>query len=173
MSIVVECDCGKEIRVADDAGGKRVRCPECHALVRVPVSKVESDVEVLEDEPAKPKATPGKARKAAIAVDEEEAEEPRERKKRPVVKKRKRRRDDDDEPTSPFWRSRAGLILNGLGLIGLGLGGIGFYWFDNRHETGLLIAGILCIGFGIGGVITGLTKPSAASRSRHRDEEDE
>ena len=170
MSIAVECDCGKEIRVSDDAGGKKVRCPECHALVRVPVSKVEPDVEVLEDEPEQPR--PRKAAKTAVAEDEDD-EEPGERKKRAVKKRKRRFEDDADEPTSPFWRTRAGLILNGLGLIGLGLGGIGFYWFDKRHETGLLIAGILCIGFGIGGVITGLTKPSAASRSRRRDEEAE
>lgn len=171
MSIKVECECGKTLLAGDGSGGKRVKCPECHALVRVPVPKVESDVEVVEDDPPEAPRPKKKPLRAAATADDEE--EPRAKKK---ARRKKRLADDDEdaEDTSPFWRTRAGLILNGLGLMGLGVGGIAFYWFDVKRPTGLLIAGILCIGFGIGGVITGLTKPAGGSGSiRQRLDDDE
>ena len=36
MPIQIACKCGKKLRVADDAAGKRVKCPECKATIQVP-----------------------------------------------------------------------------------------------------------------------------------------
>src|SRR4051794_26722736 len=33
MPILLTCQCGKKLRVADESRGKKVRCPECQALV--------------------------------------------------------------------------------------------------------------------------------------------
>src|SRR5206468_3474856 len=35
MAISVSCDCGKQLRVKDDLAGKKIRCPECQAVLRV------------------------------------------------------------------------------------------------------------------------------------------
>jgi hypothetical protein len=36
MPVSVECDCGKRFKVNDDSKGRKVRCPACQDLVRVP-----------------------------------------------------------------------------------------------------------------------------------------
>jgi hypothetical protein len=178
MSIQVECDCGKVIRVKDDAGGKRVKCPDCHATVKIPLPDESPDFEVVEDEP-KPKLRKGtKPVKAAAVVvdDEEEEDEEEEERPRPkkISKKRKRRAADGSDDWDPFWKTPTGMILNGLGLIGLGVGGIALYFLTDDRETGVIIAGILCICFGIGGIATGLTmKSKRARKKRRRDEYDD
>lgn len=40
MSIVVQCDCGKQLSVRDAHAGKRVKCPECGSPVAVPEADV-------------------------------------------------------------------------------------------------------------------------------------
>jgi hypothetical protein len=52
MPIAIMCECGKSIRVKDEFAGKKVRCPACKAVVRVPA--VDDEVPTLE-EPASPK----------------------------------------------------------------------------------------------------------------------
>src|SRR5262245_32144404 len=177
MSIQVECECGKKMRVKDDAGGKRVKCPECHAMVKIPLPDESPDFEVVEDEP-KPKLRKGVKPVKAAKVDVDEEEEEEEEKPRPkkVSKKRKRRAaGDDSDDWSPFWKTPTGMMLNGLGLMGLGIAGIALYFLTDDRETGVIIAGVLCICFGIGGVVTGLTmKPKGkGKRKRRRDDDDE
>ena len=41
MAIKLKCDCGKALSVKDEAAGKRVKCPGCQTLLRVPKPKVE------------------------------------------------------------------------------------------------------------------------------------
>ena len=36
MPISISCECGKRMAVREDLTGKRVRCPECNAVVTVP-----------------------------------------------------------------------------------------------------------------------------------------
>jgi hypothetical protein len=175
MSIQVECDCGKVMRVKDDAVGKRVKCPDCHAMVKIPLPDESPDFEVVEDDDQpKPRLRKGtKPVKAAAVVvdDEDEEEEPRPKK---VTKKRKRRAADGSDDWDPFWKTPTGMILNGLGLMGLGVGGIALYFLTDDRETGVIIAGVLCVCFGIGGIATGLTmKSKRARKKRRRDEEDE
>lgn len=42
MAISLECDCGKRLKVADTAAGKRVRCPGCEQVLHVPNAIVSS-----------------------------------------------------------------------------------------------------------------------------------
>ncbi|HQX50905.1 MAG TPA: hypothetical protein PLR25_13410, partial [Planctomycetaceae bacterium] len=41
MAIKVKCDCGKALSVKEEFAGRRVKCPACQALLRVPKPKVE------------------------------------------------------------------------------------------------------------------------------------
>ncbi len=53
MAIEVTCDCGKAYRMNDDKVGKRFKCRECGALVRVPNAsgdETDEDVDLGEDE---------------------------------------------------------------------------------------------------------------------------
>ncbi len=36
MSIQVICECGKSYKLKDETAGKKVRCPNCQAVIRVP-----------------------------------------------------------------------------------------------------------------------------------------
>ncbi len=53
MAIEVTCECGKTYRASDDKAGKRFKCRECEALVRVPNAngdETDEDVDLEEDE---------------------------------------------------------------------------------------------------------------------------
>ena len=54
MSISVTCACGKQFRAKDELLGKNVRCPECHASVRVVKRAGEDSIErtPVPDQPA-------------------------------------------------------------------------------------------------------------------------
>ncbi len=39
MSIKIECDCGKKAKVPDDVAGRKIKCPGCGAVLRVPGEK--------------------------------------------------------------------------------------------------------------------------------------
>lgn len=41
MSIKIECDCGKKAKVPDDVAGRKIKCPGCGAVLRVPGEKAE------------------------------------------------------------------------------------------------------------------------------------
>lgn len=44
MSIKVSCDsCGKDLKVRDEAAGKRVKCPDCGSVIRVPQAEAPED----------------------------------------------------------------------------------------------------------------------------------
>lgn len=36
MSVVVSCQCGKKFKAKDEMAGKKVRCPECKTVLRIP-----------------------------------------------------------------------------------------------------------------------------------------
>jgi hypothetical protein len=42
MAIQVQCSCGRQVRAADEQAGRKVRCPSCRALVRLPGEPAES-----------------------------------------------------------------------------------------------------------------------------------
>src|SRR5262245_14196354 len=76
MAIRVECACGKQLSLKDELAGKKVRCPECKAVLQVPAAAAEPGVET-----AKAKVRPPPDESAGV-------ETPR----RPV------RREDDEPP---------------------------------------------------------------------------
>ncbi len=52
MAITVKCDCGKTLKLKDNAAGKRLRCPDCGGSVEVPEQDEygEAYEEVIEEE---------------------------------------------------------------------------------------------------------------------------
>ena len=41
--IEIHCTCGKSMKVSDDLGGRRARCPACKAVIAIPVAHGETD----------------------------------------------------------------------------------------------------------------------------------
>lgn len=58
MSLSVNCDCGKSLRVSEEKRGKRIKCPACSEVIRVP----DSDDEEVNEDPV-PRARSAKTRK--------------------------------------------------------------------------------------------------------------
>ncbi len=89
MPIQLSCKCGKKLRVADDAAGKRVKCPQCKATLPVPVA------EALEDD------APPPSKKIRPAPVEEE-----DRPRKSAAPKAKPREEDDEEDRPRKAKSR-------------------------------------------------------------------
>ncbi|MBC8116611.1 MAG: hypothetical protein H7062_19635 [Candidatus Saccharimonas sp.] len=52
MSIRASCDsCGKQLKVRDEAAGKRVKCPDCGSVVQIPEPDDVMDAEAADDNP--------------------------------------------------------------------------------------------------------------------------
>ena len=51
--ITFVCECGKSLRVKDEAAGKRVRCPACNRVATVPQGAADSNLGATMDESAK------------------------------------------------------------------------------------------------------------------------
>ena len=52
MSIKFACEsCGRELKVRDDAAGKRVRCPDCSTMIEIPAADAAMDAEIVDDNP--------------------------------------------------------------------------------------------------------------------------
>ena len=97
--MLVQCPCGKKLKVKDGSAGKKIRCPACQEvfLVQEEESPKEEDLAI---QPAPKKGRPGsknsepppkKKAKAARAVEEEEEdedqEEPRSKRKKATPEK--------------------------------------------------------------------------------------
>lgn len=64
MSITIECpDCEQSLKFKDKYAGKKVRCPECEGVVRIP--ELEDDEE-SEDEPPKRRRTTASRKKLGV-----------------------------------------------------------------------------------------------------------
>lgn len=151
---VRECPtCQVELEIpVGTTSGKRIRCPECNGSFVLPG--------------VKPKAVAKKPIQVTEVIEEDEDE-------RPEGKPGKRtKRKNVRTVSKPFWQTRQGMILNGLGLIGLGAAGIALYFLtDTRKKLGILIAGGLCILFGLGAVGKGLTGGEDDSDGDDSDED--
>jgi hypothetical protein len=124
MAIAVSCSCGKHLRVNDDYAGRKIRCPGCDKILRVPDDSEEEDREepsrrVRADRPLAKKAPARRAREDEEDYDDDE----------PEVRAPRRGRKQQK-------RSAVPLILGGVALL-LVLGGGGFagYWFFLRGEN--------------------------------------
>jgi hypothetical protein len=134
MPIQIKCECGKSLRVKDEAAGKKVRCPGCKAILTAPEPEfVEPDEDTavsLTQLPPKPAAKRDVAEDETFGVtagapkaapwsksdddEDEEVDRPRSRRRRRDQdddededrprRKRKRRRDDEDEDDRPRRR---------------------------------------------------------------------
>jgi hypothetical protein len=51
MPITLPCNCGRTLKLRDELAGKRIKCPSCAAILKVPEAEVETDFEVIESEP--------------------------------------------------------------------------------------------------------------------------
>lgn len=71
MAIDLSCDCGRALRIKEELAGKKIRCPECKSILKVPEKNVDVDAIALEvlaaDEDAE--ALPSRSRRAAIQAE--------------------------------------------------------------------------------------------------------
>lgn len=75
MSISVECACGKRLKVKDEFAGKKIRCPGCDAVLRVPAADDPDEewAEALEqsadedEEDAAPRPTRARSQRGATS----------------------------------------------------------------------------------------------------------
>jgi hypothetical protein len=72
VPISIACECGRSLRVKDEAAGKKVRCPGCNAALAVPKPEPEAApnvddeaMNILMSEPARPAAAPAARRYSA------------------------------------------------------------------------------------------------------------
>ncbi|MBX3396988.1 MAG: hypothetical protein KF841_16660 [Phycisphaerae bacterium] len=47
MSVVVSCKCGKKFKAKDEMAGKKVRCPECKTVIRIPGAAGDTSVSAV------------------------------------------------------------------------------------------------------------------------------
>lgn len=50
MPIVVNCGCGKKVRVADAMAGRQMKCPACNSPLSVPLPGIRAVVDISEEE---------------------------------------------------------------------------------------------------------------------------
>src|SRR5437016_3670126 len=58
MAISLQCACGRSLRLKDHLGGKRVKCPDCNAVLTVPQPDVVEDAVVDDSVPEAADAPP-------------------------------------------------------------------------------------------------------------------
>jgi hypothetical protein len=137
MPTIVCPTCQVELEIPGETpSGKTLRCSECRE--KFPYSAPKPKPKPLAKKPVQ-----------VVEVIEDDDEPPRKKTSKKKKKKRKK-----PEP-KPFWKTRHGKILNGLGLIGLGVAGIAIYFLSDTRKMGIVIAGGLCILFGLGAIGTG------------------
>jgi hypothetical protein len=113
MPISMSCDCGRSLRVKDEFAGRKVKCPQCGAVLAVPAPEPSSENEALDvllaDDPqeeARPRqknylpdpeemvqTAPGAARGTVAGRAEEERARRRREQEREEERRRERRRE--------------------------------------------------------------------------------
>ena len=147
MSIQVVCgECGKRLKVADTAAGKRGKCPACGAVVQVPPEVEHAHV------PAPRPATPPQ-QVEAVPVQRVEAPAPQPRDRVPTVNVNIRRRTSSLGVAALILGIVAFLIcwVPLIGMIGVPLSALGLL----LGLVGLIVA-VLRKGAGIGYPIAGI-----------------
>jgi hypothetical protein len=107
MPIPVQCDCGRSLRIKDELAGRKVKCPQCGAVLVVPQPEPSAEDQAFElisgdsEEEARPRGkaksaddegvqtAPRPRRASAAGEDEEDPEETR--------RKRRQREEEDRE----------------------------------------------------------------------------
>ena len=136
MPILVPCKCGKQLRVKDELLGKRVRCPECQAILTV------SGGQELGASPKAEARTPNDAGrpgpKPPPARSQAEDVEPQERPKQRRVREEDEGNEFDERvppraPSSPQTVLRSLVLAFGI-LGGLAAGFLGFKWNRDAND---------------------------------------
>ena len=156
---------------AGTAPGRKIRCPECDETFLLPGPKPAATATMPRPSGPLPQkfseAAAPKPVKKPIPVSEVIEEDEKSRRKRPKKKKKVAARD------VPFWKTRTGMILNGLGLIALGLTGAAVAYFsDSRKQVGIYIAGAIAIFLGIGTIGNGLMGATEDAEPDNDDDEE-
>jgi phage FluMu protein Com len=167
MPISIKCpNCAKTLKVADEAAGKKVRCPACKSVMAVPMPQeelVEPEEELVEPEPesfAVTEKPAPPAKKAAwdddppaksTSKDDEnygldaDDEDEREERRRDRKRKEKRRRRDEAEGRRRSYQPHRGVVILVLGSVAL---------------CGACLCAI--IGWGLGSVVLGMANTDLA-----------
>jgi hypothetical protein len=170
VTIPLECDCGQKLRVKDEHGGRKVRCPKCQGVLEVPIpiTPLEDDPPVMEMVTDTPSATPKRPLPPPLP-DEDDGEETERQRKRRILpgsvtldkaKSRRRRGDDDDDFDPPpiakpqeswFGNTNAG-VLGGMAMfvgglvVFFGLLAVGFIW---PYSLIVSVLGLITVGKGL------------------------
>ncbi len=182
-TIKVICDdCGKKMRVPESRAGKKIRCKECDAPVRVPHLDQNDDDGGRDEfalEPAEARPSRKRRRPRDDDDDDDQGERRRPRRKGPIAPKKRKspiRRDYDEAADREGRRGEAfgaeKSVLSG-GMIGGGLAMIGaVVWFIAGLAAGyiffyppiLFVIGL--VGF-IKGLAGAVSTPSPRARRRY------
>jgi predicted Zn finger-like uncharacterized protein len=107
--IALTCpSCAKKLQVKDESAGKKVKCPKCGELIKVPVPEIPEEIEELEEMEEAPPPPVSKSKKPLPSrskpqPEEDEEEPPRRGKKGPPEKpgrnlsRKKSYADEDDD----------------------------------------------------------------------------
>lgn len=114
MPISIVCShCEKNLKVADAAAGKKLRCPACKGVITVPAA--EEEFETPEKEEAAPDEDDGDG---GYGLDEKRDEEDEELKRKQKRKQKRLDREDRVRRRSPGKPHRGGTILL-LGILSI------------------------------------------------------
>lgn len=171
MTIAVDCDCGKSLKVSDALAGKKVKCSACGTTLTVPAAlppppdEAGDDFELLGDDtplPEKPARKPVKA----VAAEEEPAPEPARKPRKKKKKKAKRGEESDEDLYDRLDRSEARMrrIVRGTTFVVLGLAIIigciivfTVYREDIKFVGAKAVGGIILFGvMGLAAVVKGI-----------------
>jgi hypothetical protein len=120
MAIVLQCDCGKTLKVSDDFAGKKARCPGCKAVLDIPAADGDEEAVVAkpkqrarddDDDDDRPRS------KKAARNDDDDDDEPR--------AKKAARDDDEDRPRKKKKKGSKKLLL----ILLLGGGAVALVFF--------------------------------------------
>jgi hypothetical protein len=171
MPIQVLCGCGRSLRVKAELAGRRVRCPDCGAVLVVPQASAAKDPEeealhVLSAD--SPKRAPQKSPLPATAPKEASAERkklrspapapqiprslPNQTKPKPTAKAKKRSQSDSSDRSGPMIVINPAIVSGTLMMAGAAI------WFFVGLAAGIIYfyPPVLFL-LGIGAVIRGFT----------------
>lgn len=65
--IPIQCDCGRTLKLKDELAGKRVRCPDCSEMIKVPKAEDEDEnwEDMAEDDSEELPTPPPRAKKSS------------------------------------------------------------------------------------------------------------
>lgn len=161
MPIRLGCNCGKKLQVKDDLAGKKIKCPGCAEVLRVPGpggssagSGIKTPARGKTTLPKSPKGSGPKPASKAVTKKPERARQVRDEDAPPKKKKKAKSKGFFD--TNRSW-SNSG-IFGGLGMLVLGVALLAYLFLTDQllKKLSYPIAGGALIFFGIASIANGL-----------------